>query len=50
MALRAKAFGMKVCAYDLWWPQEFALEQGIEKKETGEDVLKVAAACAPLQA
>jgi D-3-phosphoglycerate dehydrogenase len=31
VALRAKGFGMRIVAHDLFWPSEFADEQGIEK-------------------
>lgn len=31
VALRAKAFGLKVIGYDLYWPEEFAREHGIER-------------------
>jgi len=30
VAVRAKAFGMKVAAHDVVWPEEFAMAQGIE--------------------
>lgn len=31
VAIRAKAFGMKLIGYDLYWPEAFAQEHGIEK-------------------
>ncbi|WP_309399686.1 phosphoglycerate dehydrogenase [Cerasicoccus maritimus] len=31
VAIRAKAFGLKVIGYDLYWPEEFAKEHGIER-------------------
>ncbi|MGE9295807.1 MAG: phosphoglycerate dehydrogenase [Puniceicoccales bacterium] len=31
VAIRAKAFGLTVIAYDVYWPQEFADAQGIER-------------------
>lgn len=31
VAIRAKAFGMKIVGYDLYWPKEFAEQYGIEK-------------------
>lgn len=31
VATRAKAFGLKVVAYDVYWPAEFAAEHGIER-------------------
>ncbi|WOO41000.1 phosphoglycerate dehydrogenase [Rubellicoccus peritrichatus] len=33
VAIRAKAFGMKIVGYDLYWPTEFAEEYGIEKAD-----------------
>ncbi len=33
VALRAKGFQMKVVAYDPYWPEEFAREQGIERMD-----------------
>jgi D-3-phosphoglycerate dehydrogenase len=41
VALRAKGFQMKVVAYDLYWPAEFADQQGIEQMPLDE-LLKVA--------
>ncbi len=40
VAKRAKAFEMNVCAFDLYWDDAFAKQYGIERKPTGEDVLK----------
>jgi D-3-phosphoglycerate dehydrogenase len=40
VAKRAKAFEMNVCAFDLYWDDAFAKQYGVERKETGEDVLK----------
>lgn len=31
VAIRAKAFGMKVIGYDVYWPEAFAAEHGIER-------------------
>ncbi len=31
VAIRANAFGMKCVGYDLYWPEEFAAEQAIER-------------------
>lgn len=31
VAIRAKAFGMKIIGYDLYWPEDFAKEHDIEK-------------------
>jgi phosphoglycerate dehydrogenase-like enzyme len=42
VAKRATAFGMKVCAFDLYWDEEFARQSGVERKPTAEDVLRVA--------
>ena len=33
VALRAKGFGMKVIAYDPFWPEDFAREQQIERAD-----------------
>lgn len=33
VAIRAKAFGMSIVGYDLYWPTEFAEEYGIEKAD-----------------
>lgn len=40
VALRAKAFGMEVCAHDIYWPEEFAREHGIERKGEALQVLR----------
>jgi D-3-phosphoglycerate dehydrogenase len=40
VAKRAKAFDMNVCAFDLYWDEAFARQYGVERKPTGEDVLK----------
>ncbi|HZE95979.1 MAG TPA: phosphoglycerate dehydrogenase [Planctomycetota bacterium] len=40
VAKRARAFEMNVCAYDLYWDDAFAKQYGVERKETGEDVLR----------
>jgi D-3-phosphoglycerate dehydrogenase len=40
VAKRAKAFDMNVCAFDLYWDDAFAKQYGVERKQTGEDVLK----------
>jgi len=31
VAIRAKAFGLKIIGYDIYWPEEFAQEHGIER-------------------
>jgi D-3-phosphoglycerate dehydrogenase len=40
VALRAKGFEMKVVAYDPFWPEAFATEQGIERVEI-EELLRI---------
>jgi D-3-phosphoglycerate dehydrogenase / 2-oxoglutarate reductase len=40
VAKRARAFDMNVCAFDLYWDDAFAKQYGVERKPTGEDVLK----------
>jgi len=40
VAKRARAFDMNVCAFDLYWDDAFANQHGVERKPTGEDVLK----------
>ena len=40
VAKRARAFDMKVCAFDLYWDDAFAKQYDVERKPTGEDVLK----------
>lgn len=40
VAKRAKAFDMNVVAFDLYWDDAFAKQYGVERKPTGEDVLK----------
>ncbi len=42
IAKRAVAFGMTVCAFDLYWDEAFAKEVGVERKASGEEVLKAA--------
>ncbi len=42
VAIRAKAFGLRVVGYDIYWPEEFAEEQGIERFDSIADVLKEA--------
>ncbi len=42
VAKRAIAFGMKVCAYDIAWDEEFARNHGVERKAGPEDVLREA--------
>ena len=40
VAKRARAFDMNVCAFDVYWDDAFAKQYGVERKPTGEDVLK----------
>ena len=42
VAKRAKAFEMKVVAFDLYWDEAFATEHGVERRGAAEDVLKEA--------
>lgn len=34
VAIRAKAFGLKVVGYDIYWPEAFAKEQGIQRLDS----------------
>lgn len=36
VAKRARGFEMKIMAYDPWWPEEFARENGIERAEPAQ--------------
>lgn len=40
VAVRARAFGMPVSAYDIYWPEAFAKEQGVERMDTVEELLR----------
>jgi D-3-phosphoglycerate dehydrogenase len=40
VAKRARAFDMNVCAFDVYWDEAFAKQYGVERKPTGEDVLR----------
>jgi D-3-phosphoglycerate dehydrogenase len=42
VAKRAAAFEMKLCAFDVHWDEAFARQWGIERKPTGEEVLRAA--------
>lgn len=42
VAKRARAFDMNVCAFDLYWDDAFAQRTGVERKPTGEEVLRSA--------
>ena len=37
---RAKAFGMEVMGLDLYWPEDFAKEHGVERAETFDQVFE----------
>ncbi|MEM9480344.1 MAG: phosphoglycerate dehydrogenase [Verrucomicrobiota bacterium] len=39
VAVRAKAFGMPVIAYDVYWDEEFAASHDIDRMDTMDDVL-----------
>ncbi len=39
VAIRAKAFGLSLVGYDLYWPEEFAETYGIRKMESAEAVM-----------
>ncbi|MEO0452594.1 MAG: phosphoglycerate dehydrogenase [Verrucomicrobiota bacterium] len=40
VAIRANAFGMTCCGYDLYWPDEFAAEQKVEKIDSIQALLE----------
>lgn len=40
VAIRANAFGMTACGYDLYWPDDFAAENNVEKMESIEALLE----------
>ena len=40
VALRANAFGMKCIGYDLYWPEDFAKEQNIERADGVTQLLR----------
>ena len=42
VAIRAKAFGMPVIGYDIYWPEEFADEQGVTRCEDIAEVFRKA--------
>jgi D-3-phosphoglycerate dehydrogenase len=42
VAIRAKAFGMKCVACDVYWPEAFAHEQGVERADSVAKVLALA--------
>jgi D-3-phosphoglycerate dehydrogenase len=39
VAIRARAFGLELAGYDIYWPEAFAEEYGIERMETADDLL-----------
>ena len=39
VAIRAKAFGMPVIAYDIYWDEDFAQEHGVKRCESMDEVL-----------
>lgn len=40
VAIRANAFGMTCCGYDLYWPEEFAVAQKVEQMESVQALLE----------
>ncbi len=42
VAVRAKAFGMNVLGYDVYWEENFARQHGIDRAENLEDLLRAA--------
>jgi D-3-phosphoglycerate dehydrogenase / 2-oxoglutarate reductase len=40
VAIRAKAFGMKIIGFDLHWDEKFAAEYGIQQAKTLDDIYK----------
>ncbi|MEM9444934.1 MAG: phosphoglycerate dehydrogenase [Verrucomicrobiota bacterium] len=40
VAIRAKAFGMKVLGFGAYWPEEFTQKQGIEKMGSIDELIK----------
>jgi len=40
VAIRANAFGMTCCGYDLYWPEEFATDQKVERMESVQALLE----------
>lgn len=39
VAVRAKAFGMSVCAYDVYWDEAFATAHGVERCDSVKELL-----------
>jgi len=42
VAIRARAFGMNVLGYDVYWEENFARQHGIDRAENLEDLLRAA--------
>lgn len=42
VALRGEAFGMKLIGYDLYWPEEFAREHGVQRATSPDEVFSQA--------
>ena len=42
VALRARAFGLQVSAFDTYWPEEFAAEHDVQRMGSLKDVLAIA--------
>jgi D-3-phosphoglycerate dehydrogenase len=40
VAIRARAFGMKVLGYDLYWDEKFAADHGLQRALTLDDIYK----------
>jgi len=40
VAIRAKAFGLELVGHDIYWPEAFASEYGIEKADSVDDLLE----------
>ncbi len=41
VAIRAKAFGMKIIGFDIYWDDKFAAEHGIQRAQSLDDLYKV---------
>ena len=40
VAVRARAFGMKVVAFDIYWDEEFARKYDVQRRETKEEIFR----------
>lgn len=38
VAIRARAFGLNVLAYDVYWPNDFAIEHGVNRAEDMQEI------------